>query len=67
MRGAVSEPSKEVSRSPGGNVWVRARLEKGRGGVGDHAPPSNAWVGKSDQMRGKVKTGGVSGEGGSGG
>lgn len=30
---------------------------EGRGGVGDHAPPSKAWVGKSDEMRGKVKTG----------
>lgn len=49
----MCEAGKEMSCSPGGNVWVRLQ---GRGGKRSRSAVKGVG-GKSDQMRGKVKTG----------
>lgn len=55
----MREPGKEMSRSPGGNVWVSTWAWKGGEKVRDRAPPSSAWVANQIKWEAKWKQGGA--------
>lgn len=55
MSVAVTEPGKQVSRNPRGNVWVTVWDWKEGEKVGDHVLLSKAWVGNQIKWEAKWK------------